>query len=233
MTAYQHTNSKGVTYYLHGQQIELGSSGQKHLYYFSSKELLPEAVPVIPLGCTIMENLEDGLLTLVRYNEPLSWEYSLNDLMLPQTLLEIESFSPSVVILGKILKDNSSLERLHWREFEEIVADLLIKDGYTVTLGPGTKDEGIDIIAKKELEEIGWFMSVWQAKKLKLDNKVELATIRELADTRLQHKASKGMIVTNSYLTRGALERIRQDKYTLGKVDRDDLIHWILRVTGR
>jgi restriction system protein len=133
-------------------------------------------------------------------------------------------------MLERLLESVTHLDALTWREFEELIADLLDKDGYTVTLGPGTKDGGKDITATKQLEEVGQFMSVWQVKKLTPGNKVELSVIRELADTRTQHKASKGMIVTTTYLTRGALERVQQDQYLLGKVDRDDLMQWIRRV---
>lgn len=68
-------------------------------------------------------------------------------------------------------------------------------------------------------------MSVWQAKHTK--NKVQLRVVRELADTTREFRASKGIIVTSSYLTKGALERIERDRYTLGKIDRDELLEWL------
>lgn len=76
-------------------------------------------------------------------------------------------------------------------------------------------------------------MSVWQAKKLHPGNKVELSVIRELADTRQKQNASKGIIVTSTYLTRGALNRVAEDRFLLGKIDRDDLLQWIQRVKRR
>ena len=66
-----------------------------------------------------------------------------------------------------------------------------------------------------------------QAKKKKYGNKVGIETIRELADTRNEQKASKGIIVTTTFLTNGALERVNRDQYILGKVDRNDLMKWI------
>ena len=159
--------------------------------------------------------------------------YDRADLAQPETRLRIARLSPSFHLLERFLESAAHLDALTWREFEELIADLLEKDGYTVTVGPGTKDGGKDITATKQLEEVGQFMSVWQAKKLMPGNKVELAVIRELADTRSQHKASKGVVVTTTYLTRGALERVQQDQYLLGKVDRDDLLRWIRRVNRR
>ncbi len=162
-----------------------------------------------------------------------SVSYDQADLVLPVTRLRIARLSPSFNMLERLLESAAHLDALTWREFEELIADLLEKDGYMVTLGPGTKDGGKDITATKQLEDVGQFMSVWQVKKLMPGNKVELAVIRELADTRTQHKASKGMIVTTTYLTRGALQRVQQDQYLLGKVDRDDVLQWIRRVQRR
>lgn len=153
--------------------------------------------------------------------------YTKEELASPETRLTIARLSPSFRILEKLLENRINLDNLHWREFEELVAEMLQNDGYEVQLGPGRDDGGKDIIAVKELQGVGPIMSVWQAKKQKRSNKVGLQVIRELADTRNEHKASKGIIVTTTFLTRGALERVRRDQYLLGKVDRDDLMKWI------
>jgi restriction endonuclease Mrr len=162
--------------------------------------------------------------------------YDSKALALPETQIKIGYLSPSFGILQKLLLGGIKLDTLHWREFEELVAELLEKDGYNVELGKGSKDGGIDIIAVKDLGEVGLFQTVWQAKKKSLDNKVGLSVIRELADSRTEYRASKAMIVTTTYLTKGALDRVRRDSYILGKVDRDDLMIWserIMRETRR
>jgi restriction system protein len=93
----------------------------------------------------------------------------------------------------------------------------------------GSKDGGVDVVAVKDIGAGGFFKTLWQAKKQSIKNKVGISVVRELADTRHEFGASKGIIVTSSYLTRGALERINRDKYILGKVDRKDLDAWIKR----
>ncbi len=154
-------------------------------------------------------------------------EHPETDLLLPETRERIVLYSPSIRLLEQLRSFQISLHDLHWRQLEELVAEMLTQDGYHVQLGPGTKDGGVDIIAMKEDPITGFFMAVWQAKKLKAGNKVDIHVIRELADTRQQHKATKGIIVTTTSLTKGALERIEQDCYTLGKVDGNDLFSWI------
>jgi restriction endonuclease Mrr len=203
--------------------------------FHHTDQLFPTSSAAIEIHYTITDQLfpDDQLFPGDRLFPEESVSYDQAALAQPETRLRIAHLSPSFKMLERLLESATHLDALTWREFEELVADLLDKDGYTVTLGRGTKDGGKDIIATKQLEDVGPFMSVWQVKKLKPGNKVELAVIRELADTRTQHKASKGMMVTTAYLTRGALERVQQDQYLLGKIDRDDLIQWIRRVKRR
>ncbi len=132
-------------------------------------------------------------------------------------------------MLRKLQEQGSGLDDLSWREFEKLIAALLEKDGYVVELMQGSKDGGVDVVATKNLGAVGTFKALWQAKKKSTGHKVGISVVRELADTRQEFGASKGIIVTSTYLTKGALERIERDKYILGKVDRDDLESWIQR----
>ncbi|MHB8596687.1 MAG: restriction endonuclease [Ktedonobacteraceae bacterium] len=154
-------------------------------------------------------------------------EHPETALILPETRRRIVVYSPSLLLLEKLRAQRISLHDLTWRQFEEVVAELLMHDGFMVELGRGTKDGGKDIVAVKEVQGCGLVMSVWQAKHLNAGNKVGISVIRELADTRTQLGASKGVIVTTTALTRDALERIEQNRYLLHKVDGDDLLSWI------
>lgn len=148
----------------------------------------------------------------------------------PQTHSQLLRYSPALLLVPKIAPELLSLDGLTWREFEVLVSQLLEADGYSVELMRGTKDGGVDVVATKDLGPHGFFKSVWQAKKLGAGRKVGLPMIRELADTRQEFGASKGIIITTSHLTRGAIDRVERDKYLLGKVDRDDLKAWIDRI---
>jgi hypothetical protein len=146
---------------------------------------------------------------------------------------ELELYSPSLRLLTSLYERRVSLYDVGWRSFEEIVAELLERDGYSVQLNSGRKDGGVDIFAERNLPGIGRIMSVWQAKHLAPTRKVGLSVIRELADTRSEFRASKGMIVTSTHLTRGALSRIVKDSYILGKIDGPEVQEWIDRVLRR
>lgn len=150
-----------------------------------------------------------------------------------ETDIQIARYAPSYSLLRKFQNEPSTLDQLSWRAFEKLIAGLLERDGYTVELMQGSKDGGVDIVASKELGPHGCFKALWQAKKKAIGNKVGVSVVRELADTRDQFGASKGIIVTSTYLTKGAIERIERDKFILGKVDRNDIEAWIQRTLLR
>lgn len=63
--AYQHTNSKGQTYYLHGKEVHLRSGRNQQIYYFA-KEVKAEALDEIPAGFKVVESSKTGLPVLKR-----------------------------------------------------------------------------------------------------------------------------------------------------------------------
>lgn len=150
-------------------------------------------------------------------------------IVLPNTEVQLARYAPSFFFLRKLERSGSGIDELSWREFERLIATLLERDGYEVELMQGSKDGGVDVVAIKDLGPGGFFKCLWQAKKKSLKNKVGISIVRELADTRQELGASKGVIVTTSYLTRGAMQRVDRDRYLLAKVDRDDLDSWVKR----
>lgn len=60
--AYSHTNSKGVTYYLHSSKTTLKSGKEQTLYYFA-KEAKANALNAVPSGYVVSES-KNGLPVL-------------------------------------------------------------------------------------------------------------------------------------------------------------------------
>jgi hypothetical protein len=61
---YNHTNSKGVTYYLNSKKVTLRGGKEQTIYYFSKDER-PEATD-LPSGYVVKENPRNGFLTVSR-----------------------------------------------------------------------------------------------------------------------------------------------------------------------
>lgn len=61
--AYQHVNSKGVTYFLNAKQVTLRGGHERVIYYFSKDERADTA-SALPGGMKVIENPRNGFLTL-------------------------------------------------------------------------------------------------------------------------------------------------------------------------
>lgn len=63
--AYAHTNSKGVTYYLHKKDVVLRGGKSQTIYFFSKEEKGGKGEPTqLPEGYTVSENTKNGFCTL-------------------------------------------------------------------------------------------------------------------------------------------------------------------------
>lgn len=58
--AYQHTNSKGQSYYLHSKEVKLRSGRNQRIYYFA-RETREGAMDSLPDGYMVIENSRTGL----------------------------------------------------------------------------------------------------------------------------------------------------------------------------
>ena len=67
--AYSHTNSKGVTYFLHSKEVTLRGGKLQRIYYFAKDTRPNEAIEALPDGYEVVENPRNGFLTLKRSNK--------------------------------------------------------------------------------------------------------------------------------------------------------------------
>ena len=63
--AYNHTNSKGVTYYLNSKEVVLRGGKAQRIFYFS-KDQRPETECELPEGYVVKENPKNGFLVASR-----------------------------------------------------------------------------------------------------------------------------------------------------------------------
>ena len=89
-------------------------------------------------------------------------------------------------------------------DFEQQVAQMLRGRGLTVEVTGGTGDEGVDIIAYDDTPITGG-VSLIQCKRYSPDKKVGVAEVRELYGTMQEKQSAKGVLVTSSAFTAGAL----------------------------
>ncbi|RJQ27960.1 hypothetical protein C4577_00410 [Candidatus Parcubacteria bacterium] len=61
--AYQYTNNKGKSYYLHGKEVRLRSGKNQQIYYFA-QEIKDGAIDQVPAGFVVIENHRTGMPVL-------------------------------------------------------------------------------------------------------------------------------------------------------------------------
>jgi restriction endonuclease Mrr len=136
--------------------------------------------------------------------------------------------SPSAILIAReLIEEGRLLSEMDWREFEKLIAELLEKDGWKIQLLRGTKDGGIDVISSRTDPAIGALKAIWQAKRYGEGHKVQLAHARELSGVVQREAASKGVLVTTTSLTRGALDWVKQDEFRLSAKDGNEVRKWI------
>ncbi len=121
------------------------------------------------------------------------------------------------------------MHKLSPRQFEELTAELLYRQGYTVELTPASGDGGVDIYAAKK-DGVGTFMYLVECKKYSPKNKVGVCVVRSLHGV-VQHKrANAGLVVTTSSFTKGAKEFQAEIKYQLQLTDYMALHEWLEKI---
>ncbi len=127
-------------------------------------------------------------------------------------------------ILKKLALDWNTIYRLTPRQFEELIAELLSRDGFDVTLLKATRDGGIDILARKP-ERFGSVLYAYECKLYRPDRPVRVSIIRELATAVREANATLGVLCATSYFTAEALQLAQRQ--LIYPQDALMLKHWI------
>ena len=141
------------------------------------------------------------------------------------------STAPAALLLAAdLMRAGRLLSEMPWRKFEEMIGALLETEGWTVRVTQQSRDGGIDVVATKDDSVLGSVKAVWQAKRYGPKRIVRLNEVRELSAVVDMQRATKGVIVTTSRLTRDAIDWIRRDTYRLDYRDAQRVESWVRTV---
>lgn len=129
-------------------------------------------------------------------------------------------------LLRALDRDISLSRTLAPRRFEDLVAELLSRQGYNVELTPASKDGGKDIYVAKR-DDLGSFLYLVECKRYDLDHPVGVEIVRALYGTVQAERATAGLLVTSSIFTRGARDFQRHCQYQVSLRDYAELHRWI------
>lgn len=159
-----------------------------------------------------------------------------------QDLEDLFSRGGSAPIYGRFLDQRllnylsvnaDRLGSIHWRKFEELVAECFQKQGFSVEIGPGSNDDGVDIRVWGPERGNGQPPEyLIQCKRHK--EKIDKVTVKGLYADVMHERANMGLLVTTSEFSPGARAVVSARGYPVSEVNGEMVVQWLkeLRLPG-
>jgi HJR/Mrr/RecB family endonuclease len=140
--------------------------------------------------------------------------------------IAVVSFEAWTRIIAQLSESPELLHKLPPRKFEELIAELLHRDGLEVHLTPQSRDGGRDILAFQRTT-VGKHLYLVECKRHGPANPVGVSIVQRLYGVVTQERATAGLIVTTSRFTKDALSFAGTVQHQLGLKDYEALKAWL------
>jgi restriction system protein len=120
------------------------------------------------------------------------------------------------------------MQHIHWRNFERFCAEYFNKKGYSVELGSGVNDGGIDILIKSKNDNTT--LIVVQCKRYKESNDVLIDTVKAFSTDVTHSGAKKGIIATTSRIAPGGKSVTTARSFPLEFIEANDIKNWTIQM---
>ena len=131
-------------------------------------------------------------------------------------------------LIQRLAARPEDMRKLEPRKFEELISELLEREGYETELTRITRDGGIDILATLN-SPMGSHLYLVECKRYAADRPVGVSLVRELFGVLKHQRASGALIATTSYFTPDAHKFREPVEYQLGLQDYESLANWLNR----
>jgi hypothetical protein len=129
-------------------------------------------------------------------------------------------------LISRLSKNPELLHNLHPRKFEELVAELLSREGLEIHLTPETRDRGRDVLAFHQTP-VGRLLYLVECKRHLRTRPVGIGIVQRLYGVVAQERATAGLIVTTSRFSKEALTFAETVKHRLGLRDYENMKIWL------
>lgn len=183
--------------------------------------------PILKSGEVPLVNWTWNNLAAILSGEQNTLEYTSESQKLSESpIIRVDFEVISQQLTEHLISNPDAIHQLSPRKFEELVAYLMEKQGYEVTLTKQSKDGGIDIFALKR-DGFGNFLTIVDCKRYSEKNPVGIDLVRTMYGTLNIAKASHGIIATTSRFTNDAKVLAEDYKYQISLKDHADITQWI------
>jgi restriction system protein len=135
-------------------------------------------------------------------------------------------------LIDRLAADPNRLYGLDPREFEQLVMELLSRDGFDCHLTPASHDGGYDILARFRTPASSVVYLV-ECKRFAAQKPVGVSIVRALFGVVESQSANVGLIVTTSHLSREARNLKAELHYRMESREYDDLVAWLKKHSSR
>lgn len=132
----------------------------------------------------------------------------------------------SDALLRRLHESPHEMYELTPRKFEQVVAELLSRLGYNVTLTPASRDGGKDIFVASQ-DALGSFLYLVECKRYSPENRIGVGLVRELYGVVQAERATAAILATTSFFTKGAREFQEELKFQLTLQDYFGVQKWL------
>lgn len=133
-------------------------------------------------------------------------------------------------LIDALKKNPEGVYSFNPQRFEKLVASIFRNQGFDIILTPETKDGGYDIIAVNNDQFTGSKRFLVECKRYKEENRVGVGIVRGLYGVVCDENATKGLVVTSSYFTKGARNFETRNIDRLALHDYSDFSGWIRKI---
>jgi HJR/Mrr/RecB family endonuclease len=211
------------------QEYELNTAIKKGVPVvglLSNKENIIES-PIWSTDNIPIVNWNWAEISKILSGETHSLDYKAPDVKkLESPIIQLDFSTISEELTTYLLNNPDAMHNVSPRKFEELVAYIMEKHGYEITLTQQSRDGGIDIFALKN-DGFGNILTIVDCKKYSANNPVGIAAVRGMYGTLQIESASHGIIATTSRFTADAYNLAQEYKYQLSLKDHADILKWI------
>lgn len=131
-------------------------------------------------------------------------------------------------LMRELKRDPNRMLSLSPRQFEELIAELFEREGFSVEITPRSKDGGRDVIAVRN-DDLGSHLYLAECKRYSRDRPVGVSYVRALYGVMERERATRGILATTSYFSREARSFADDLKWRIGLKGYDELCAWLKR----
>ena len=141
----------------------------------------------------------------------------------------VDEYKKIRLIIKDIKNQTLPLKGITPTQFEDLVAELMRKQGFDVKQSKRTRDGGFDILALVQGIDKSPLKYLVQCKHpSNPTKKVDVRIIREFKTVVDENSANKGLIVTSSYFSHDAIKENKRREFLISLKNYVDVMDWII-----